>query len=145
MADQRIKGQEVEVLINRGGTPLRSVQDFRSLEFTFQMEIKSEGYLGETSNRRDDVFNGIQGKLELHHENQDVLQLAVAIVNRARRRIPGETIMIKATLQYPNGQRPKVTIPNVFFGPIPFGFSSRTDYGTVSFDFEAEQAVVLTT
>lgn len=142
---QRVKGQEVALLFNLNNTPVKTVTDFRSFEMTWQTETKSEGYLGETTNRRDDVFNGIMGKVELHFENQDVFNLIQAIVDRARRREPGTTITLKVTLQMPNGQRPRVTIPNCFFGAIPMNFGSRTDYGTISLDFEAENATVLTT
>lgn len=115
----------------------------RSFELAFQTEILREGYLGETTQRRDEIFNGIRGKMELHFENQAVFGLFASIVNRARRREPGVRINIKAALNFPNGERPVVNIPNVFFGEMPVNFGSRADYGAISLEFEAESATVV--
>ena len=144
MADQRIKGQEVQVLLIVGGEPQTTITDIRSFEVTFQTEILKEGYLGETTDRRDEIFRGVAGRMELHFENQDVFKLIQSILDRAQRREPGLKINIKATLQFPNGQNPKVVIPDVYFGELPVNFASRSDYGTLSLTFEAENAQVTT-
>jgi len=108
------------------------------------MDILREGYLGETTQRRDDIFNGVSGKMELHFENQDIFNLFATIVNRARRRQPGAQINVKATLNFPNGDRPRVLISNLFFGEIPVSFASRSDYGQNTLTFEAEDGEVIT-
>jgi len=135
----------VETLFIVGSEPLLSVNDVRSFEMAFQTEILREGYLGETTDRRDEIFRGIRGRMELHFENDDVFGLFTSIVNRARRREPGVKVNVKATLNFPNGDRPRIIIPNVFFGEIPIAFGSRSDYGTIGMDFEAESADILTT
>lgn len=125
------------------GVPQTSITDVRSFDFEFQTEIQSEGYLGETTNRKDSIFNGIRGSMELHYENQEIFNLVKSIVDKARRRTPGSKINIKTTLNFPNGDRPRVLIPDVEFGPVPFSFGSRTDYGTVRLDYEASEATIL--
>ena len=55
---QRIKGQEVDILIVANGIPSTAITDVRSFSAEFQFEASSEGYLGEATNRRDDIFNG---------------------------------------------------------------------------------------
>jgi hypothetical protein len=142
MAD-RIKGQDVEIMIVADNVAQSTITDIRSFEVESQMEILREGYLGETTQRRDDIFNGVRGKMELHFENKDVFDLIQTITDRARRRTPGTIVNIKATLRFPNGQRPRVLIPNVFFGPIPMNFGSRSDYGTVTLDFESSDVTVI--
>jgi len=137
MADARIKGQEVEVLIVLNGQVQNTITDVRSFEVGFQMEILKEGYLGETTDRRDDIFRGTRGKIDLHYENKDVFGLIMAIVDRARRQSPGTKVNIKATLRFPNGDRPRVIIKDVYFGEIPLAFGSRSDYGTLGLEFEA--------
>ena len=140
---KRILGQDVSVVLILNGQPLRTVNDVRSFEMTFQLETKSEGYLGETTNRKDSIFNGIRGKLELHFENEDVFTLIQAVIDRARMRTAGTTVNLKATLAMPNGDRPKVIISNVEFGEIPMNFAGRADYGSIGLDFEAEYAQVI--
>jgi hypothetical protein len=127
-------------LLVANGTALDTITDVRSFEMAFQTEILREGYLGETTDRRDEIFRGIRGRIELHFENQDVFALFATVVNRARRREPNSKINVKATLNFPNGQRPRVIINDVFFGELPMNFSSRSDYGAVSLDFEAADA-----
>lgn len=138
MAD-RIKGQEVEVIVIVDGEPQSTVTTVRSLEVAIQMETMSEGYLGETTNRKDDIFRGVRGRIEFHLENDDVFTLIKTIVDRARRRVAGVVINMKATLRFPNGDRPRVIIPDVKFGEIPLNFGSRSDYGTLGLDFEASE------
>lgn len=134
---QRIKGQEVEVLVVVDGAPKTNMTSVRSFEVTLNTEIMSEGYLGETTERKDSVYKGVSGKIELHFDNQEVMKVYQAIVDKARRRTPGTKINIKATLNFPGGQRPRILVSDVEFGALPLGFSSRSDYGTASLDFEA--------
>jgi hypothetical protein len=141
---QRVKGQETVVTIVANGAPQTTIADVRSTEVAFKLELLQEGYLGETTDRYDDIFKGMRGKIDLHFENQDVFTLFSLIVNRARRREPGNLINIQTTLNMPNGQRPRINIPNVFFGEIPIGFASRSDYGTIGLEFGADSADVLT-
>lgn len=145
MSEQRIKGQETEVLLIQGGIPVATITDVRSFEMSVQLEILKEGYLGETTDRRDSVYRGVRGKIELHFENQDILALMRSLVDRARRRVAlGDSqVNIKTTLNFPNGDRPLVLITKAEFGEIPMSFGSRADYGTVSLDFEAEDFTVL--
>lgn len=144
MANQRIKGQEVEVMVVVDGRALSTVTDVRSFEVGPQLEIKREGYLGETTDRRDEIFNGVTGRMELHFENQDIFGLFTAVVDRARRRTPGVKINIKATLNFPGGDRPRVLINDAFFGPFPINFAGRGDYGAVTVDFESSDISFIT-
>lgn len=125
------------------GVAQATTTDVRNFDFTFQTELLKEGYLGETSDRYDTIYRGIKGKLELHFENEDVFNIISAIIDKAQRRLPGTQINVKATLNYPNGQRLRVIIPNVEFGEIPVGFSGREAYGQVSLDFAASGAQLI--
>ena len=137
MAQQRIRGQEIEVLVVVNGAPKTNMTSVRSFEVTLNTEVMSEGYLGETTERKDSIYKGVSGKIELHFDNQEVMKVYQAIVDKARRRTPGTKINIKATLNFPGGQRPRVLISDCEFGPMPLSFGSRSDYGTASLDFEA--------
>lgn len=137
---QRIKGQEVQAILIVDGQPQATITAIKSFEMAYQLEIKKEGYLGETTDRRDSIFNGISGSMEAHLETKDVFTLFQSIVDKARRRTPGTTINVKATLNFPNGDRVRVIIPNCEFGELPVNFGSRADYGTTTFTFEATEA-----
>ena len=140
---QRIKGQEVEVLIVVNGVPQVTIADVRSFNVTPRFEIKEEQYLGETSMRFDEIFNGVTFDMELHFENQDVFTFVQTIKDRASRRTPGTVINVKATLNFPNGQRPRIILKDCFFGDTPVGFGSRSDYGTFKIDGRCTDISVL--
>lgn len=140
---QRIKGQEVEILLVVNGEPQAALFDIRSFELAFQNEILTEGYIGETTDRRDSIFKGVSGRFEAHVETEQFLAFYTAVTNKARRRTPGTQINIKVTLNFPNGDRPRILIPDVEFGELPLNFGSRSDYGTVSINFESSEASVL--
>lgn len=135
--DQRVKGQETEVLLVLDGKVQNTITTIKSFEIAFQLEILKEGYLGETTDRRDEIFRGVRGKLELHINNQDIFDLVQSVVDRAQRRTSGVKVNVKSTINFPNGQRPRIIIPDVSFGEVPLNFAGRSDYGTVSLDWEA--------
>ena len=143
MASQRLKGQEVEVLLVVDGKVQETTTDVRSFEVAAKTELKEEGYLGEKTNRYDDIFNGVRGSIEFHYENKDVFNVMKAIIDRSKRRTPGSQVNIKATLNFPGGDRPKILISDAFFGEIPFSFGSRSDYGTMRLEFSASDVSVL--
>lgn len=131
---QRIKGQEISLMLVVGGQAQSTLTAIRSFEVTPKLEKKQEGYLGETTDRYDEVFQGCDFRMEYHYEDDAGLKLIEAIIERAARRTPGVQVNIKATLNFPSGRRKLVILQDAFFGNLPFGFSSRTEYGTLSVD-----------
>lgn len=136
MAEQRIKGQEVELLLVENNTPLTTIADVRSFEMAAQLELLREGYLGETTDRRDSVYRGYRGRMDVHFENRDILDFMRRLVDKARRRTPGARVNAKVTLAFPGGGRLRLLLKDLEFGEIPMSFGSRTDYGMISLDFE---------
>ncbi len=134
---QRIKGQEVRVVFTSPVGQETSLTDITSFEVEPQMEILSEGYLGESTERKDDIFKGARGRMEVHLESQDYFRFVQRIIDRSQRRTPADGVFsVIATLSFPNGQRPRVLLENVFFGAPPINVASREDYisGTVEFE-----------
>ena len=145
MSVGRLKGQEVEVLLVVAGTPKDTITTIRNFEVTAKVEKKEEAYLGQKTNQYDDIFNGVDGRMEVHTDSQDILPIIQSIIERARRREPGTKVNIKATLNYPNGDRPRVLLNDVFFGPFPINIPARGDYVTVGMDFSCSDITFLTT
>lgn len=127
---QRIKGQEVHIEILVDGVPQATFSDIRNFTVTPKLDKKEEEYLGETSKRYDEIFNGVDFDLEVNFHDRGVLDFVNTIYDRAIRRVPGTVVNIKATLQFPNGESPRVVMTNCFFSDMPVGFGSRSDYGT---------------
>lgn len=137
-SSQRAKGQEVAVLIVRDGALEDSLTDIQNFNVEFQTEIKSQGYLGEKTNRKDEVFNGVKGDMELHLHSQAWFQFVQAIVDRAQRTTPDVVFNISSIVNFSNGDTPTILIPNVKWGAIPHSVPERGDYVKVKLEFEAD-------
>ena len=136
--EQRIKGQETELMYVLNGEPQANITSIRSFEAAIQTEILKEGYLSEKTDRRDEIYRGCRGKTEIHFENAEVFKLIQEIVQRAKRQKPGSVVNFKATMNFPSGERIRHIFKNVFFGEIPISFASRSDYGSINLEWECE-------
>lgn len=128
MAQQRIKGQEVSILISQDNDLQTELTDIQNFNIELDIELLEQGYLGEGNNRHDEVFKGAKFDFEMHTHSQDIFTLAQAVLDRARRKSPNIVFNIVATLSYPNGDTPVVTLPDCKFGAIPINVPGRTEY-----------------
>lgn len=143
MPEQRILGQDVIVTPFVGGVPQQALTDVRNFEIAIQTEVLREGYLGQFTDRRDDIYRGIRGSFENHFSSRAALDMVVAITNRARRVGTDVAIVIQAALIFPNGDRPIIVTQDAFFNEIPIGFGSRSDFGNIRFDWESDDFRVI--
>jgi hypothetical protein len=130
-------GRDTTLTVVANGEKQDSITDVKDFEIELQCVTKSEGYLGERTNRKDETYDGVRGKITLHFHNADIFRLLQAITDRAKRRTPGVRINISSTLQFDNGDRPVLTVSDVYFSSIPVNFSGRTEYGVISLSWEA--------
>lgn len=142
-AAPRIKGQETSIDVIVDNVVKQNLVDIKSLETEDQLEIIKEGYLGETTDRRDMVYRGFSGRLEAHIENRQYLDFRQAMVDKARRRTPGARVNIRTTLAFPGGPRVRIVLKDVSFGPMPLNIGGRAEYVTVSLTFEGEGTQII--
>lgn len=137
MPSYRVRGQEVSVQVVKDGALLADISDVKSFEVEFQLDVMTEGYIGEFTDRRDDMFKGVTGKIEFHIENSAPFRLVNEIIQRAQRRVPGTQFNVQSTVRLANGQQQRLVINDLYFGSVPFNVASRSDYVTYSLSFEA--------
>jgi hypothetical protein len=135
---QRIKGQEVTVNVVKDGDLQNSLTDVLSFNMEVLLETKAQGFLGETSNRHDDIYNGVKFDLELQLHSGDWFDFQSSIVDRARRKTPDLQFNISVTLVYPNGEERTVSIADAKFGAQPLNISTRGDYVKVKLEGMAD-------
>jgi hypothetical protein len=138
MPSQRVKGQETQILYTRGGVLEDTLSNTQDFEFELKLELIEQGYLGEKSNRHDEIFNGVKFTGTLHVHTQDWINYVGAIVARAKRQTPDVIFNITSVWNLPNGQTPAVLIPDAHFGPVPHGMRTRKDYVTVKIEGAAD-------
>jgi len=142
MPGQRIKGQEVEVSVLVDG--VSSVfTDINSFEMQSVTETKEEGYLGEKADRYDEFYKGWTASLKMHNSNGELFKFQNIVKDRAQRRTPGVVINIKATLNFPSGERARVVLGDAFFDSLGVAFGSRDAYGESSLSAKGTEFRVL--
>jgi hypothetical protein len=143
MPQQRIKGQETEVLIVADGEIQSSLTEIQSFEFSQETATSEEGYLGEKANRYDEIYNGFSFSMEMHHSTPDLFALLQIIKDRAQRRTPGVQINIKTTLNYPSGERVRIICNDVFFDSAGISVGGRDQYATTTLPGKGSEYRVL--
>lgn len=148
MADEvRLKGQETEVLVSRGRQLVQSLSFIQSSSIQYDLESNKQGYLGQRTVQVDDVFMGVSGSFVAHAKGQEILTFVDYLKLRAQRRASGTQeelrVNLTARFSFPNGQTPKLLVPNLAFGNIPINIAGREQYVTISFSFISGDARVL--
>lgn len=134
--DKRLRGEQVVIAVSGPQGTIASLDAIQSFEVEHEIDILSEGYLGEVAERKDEIFMGVSGKIDLHIEKADYLQFAQLVIDKAQRRIPANTVInITATLTFPDGRVARVLYPNVAIGTLPLNMSGRDEYVSTSVDF----------
>lgn len=130
----------------RGNVVEGTITAIKDFSFQYDFATIDEGYLGETSMRKDDIFNGISGSLTIDLEGQEALEFLEFIKQRAQRRISVNDSRVNATtrLTFPNGQTPRVLVRDMKFDAAPVNAPSRDAYVNTTLSYKAEDAIVIT-
>lgn len=145
MAELRLRGQEVTLRIARGNVPEVTLTAIKDFTVQFDFATIEEGYLGETTMRKDDIFNGLSGSMTIDAEGQEVLQFLDFVKQRAQRRLVLSESRVNVTARYtfPNGQTPRIVVRDLKFDAAPFAAPSRDGYVNVALSWKAEDGRVL--
>lgn len=127
---QRIRGQEVKVYVLADGVTQLSLADVRSFSLTPKFTKLEEQYLGETSKRYDELFDGVDFDMELHVEDAGVIDFIAFVRARAVDRTSKAYVNIQADLQFASGEKKTVILKDCFFENMPLNAGSRSDYVT---------------
>ena len=125
---QRIRGSECSLNIVRNNALEAEFTDIQNFNVTFQVEMIQQGYVGETTDRYDEVFKGCKLDFEMHCHSSDFLVFTQALEDRARRKTPNIVINAVATLFFANGQTPTVTFMDLYFGEVPINIPGKAEY-----------------
>lgn len=137
---QRIKGQETIITILVDGELQARIDSIKDSEVSFDLEILEEGYLGETANRFDSIFNGMTVRLTGHMTNRAFVQFVEAVVAKAQRRAGGAVrIDVATTLVFPGGDLVNIGVPDCSFGPAPLTTGGRSEYGEWTLEAKASE------
>lgn len=134
---ERLKGQETEIrMVSSTQGLLSSFSDVQSFSITFQREVLDEGYVGQPTNQKDDIFNGVSFDMTIHSRTASVIDLIQRMNEVSKGRLPGESFQIASTLRFADGTR-RIILRECAFGEIPINVGGRGEYVEFSLSGQA--------
>lgn len=125
----RIKGQESSLSFVGPTGDEPGLGNIKSWEAELMLEILQEGYIGETADQFDDIYNGVSGNCELHISSSDYFRFTQRVQDRAQRRTAAAgKFVVKANFDFPDGTRARLNFEDVKFEGLPLTIGSRKDY-----------------
>lgn len=141
----RILGQDVQIRLSQGGKPLTTITAIKNFTFETRQRILTEGFLGETAQRQDSLFDEVGGSFSVQPEDPEILTFQKFLVDRAIRRVADEQqVTIAFRISFPNRKVAKIIVPAPEFDPVPFNASGRDAYVEMSFTWKAEGYTLIT-
>lgn len=137
--DQRLKGQEVSIRIINAGVVVAEIDTVSSFNDEVALELKEDGFLGETANRFDEILNGYGGDMEIQISKANWVLLQQAIIDRAQRKTPEVVFNVVRTDLFSNGDSAIFTYSDVKWGPIPTSVASRGDFVKPKLQFKCSE------
>lgn len=144
MSSQRLKGQEVSIRVIQAGTVIGAIDSVSSMNDNVNIELKEDGFLGESVNRFDEVLNGFGGDFDFQVTRANWEDLVKAILDRATRLTPDVVFNVIRTDFFPNGDTNIYTYVDVHWGAIPTSIPSRGDYVKPRLEFKCSERPVQT-
>lgn len=124
----RIKGQEVSIRVVDSGNLVVSLDSISSFNEEMKSEIKEDGFLGESTNRFDDIHNGYGGDFEFQYRRADWSDFQLRVQARQTRQNPNLVFNVVRTDIYPDGSTTVFTYIDVKWGAMSSSVGSRADF-----------------
>lgn len=140
---QRIRGQETFLAIVSGGALQDRIDSIQSFEWTMNMEIQEEEFLGEVQPRFDSIAKGASLSISGHMSNREFIDFMKVVQEKAKRTPGFARVDIGTRYAFPNGDIADLEFRDISFGDIPIPSSSRSDYVEFSLDGQCKDVVVV--
>jgi hypothetical protein len=133
--NQRIRGADVALAITDAGSLADTLTAIVNFNASFKFEKLIQRYLGEQTVRTDEIFAGCEGKMKFHLYDEAFAGFILDVQSRARRIAPTLVFNIVSQMNFPNGETPVISFPDVNFGDIPLDVGDAKDYVAMDFDW----------
>lgn len=126
----RLLGSDNIVRVTMNNTLQRTITAIESMSITLNVQILEKEYLGKTTVTLDEIFKGASWELQFDPESTEFLKVNLAVRDRSSRRVANGAVRINiaTTMNFPNGQRPRILLPDVKFDPIAMNQGGRDQY-----------------
>lgn len=136
----RLKGQESQIRITQGGILQRTLTAIENLTATVMSDIIRKAYLGETTERKDDIYKGIKVEFGFDVMSKEPFVMVAALRDRMQRRTAQANSQVNLVFiaNLADGTRPRITIPDLKFQDPALAIQNRESYAGFRFQCEAE-------
>lgn len=145
----RARGQETTLHLVRGNKLEDAITAIRNSSNQLEFKTIAEGYLGEVTNRHDDIFDGTSGSFEAVPEGREIFVLVDFLMQRSERKLSTPLSQNRVNKMekfvFPNGDQPKILIPDMKFDPIGINIPARDQYVAVPLSWKADTAKIVLT
>lgn len=138
----RIKGQEVSIRVVDTGQLVASIDSITSFNEEMKSEIKEDGFLGESTNRFDDIHNGYGGDFEAQFRRSDVTDFQLRVQARQERRNPNIVFNVIRTDLHADGTSTVFNYVDVKWGSMSTNVGSRADFVKLKTQFACSKRTV---
>lgn len=137
----RVRGQETSIVVTGPQGVEQAIDAIKSFEAEFEIDILSEGYLGEVAERQDEIFVKVTGNAEIHLPSAAYFAFAQKVIDRSQRRTSANQVFnITTSLTFPDGRRVRTVFQDVSFGSIPLNIGARDEYVSTKIEFATSRA-----
>lgn len=138
---QRVRGQETFISVLVDGELRNRIDSITSSEFTHNLDVQEDNFLGETAPQFDSIFKGTSWRIEGQLSNRAFLDFQQQVIDKASRRTGGAVrIDITTSIIFPNGQLYNIIFEDVAVGPMPVTTGSREDFTTWTLEGSVSRA-----
>lgn len=143
MSDElRLKGQEISIRVVQAGNVIETIDSVMNFDDSVDIEVRQDGFLGETTDRFDDVYKGHTGNFEIQVRRASWYRFVEAVIDKTTRRTPDVVFNVVRTDLYPNGDTMVKTYTDVHWGAIPTTVASKDDFVKAKLTFKCSTAPV---
>ena len=136
--ETRVFGRDTSVRVIQDGNLLSEFSAVDSWTFDVNVKRVEEGYIGETANRQDEIYESVSGSIPIKVEGPDALRLQEAIALRATRRSnPQVKIDLVFRISFPNGVIARIAVKDVKFETVPLNQGGRESYLAMTLNWKA--------
>jgi hypothetical protein len=135
---QRIKSDDCRLNFTGPSGAEEAFGNIQSFELELDLEILRERYVGETADRFDELFKGVNGRAELHLSTKQYFQFTQRVQDRAQRRTAASgKFTATASYTFADGTRARIVVDDIFWGKLPLKTPGGGGYVTASVEFGA--------
>ena len=139
-----IRGEDCRMTIVRNGEVLEELSDSVSVTCSPLMELLTTDLLGETTQRKEELFNGWQVEATVLIPRAKAFYFVGDVVKRARNQLIGLQVNLMYSVRFPEtGEVVRLLHRDLRFADLSIQTASRREHVNLRFNAQCSEAEVI--